>query len=981
MNFNLNLKICMLYACFFTTVMLSGQQSMNMTLLGTWDGNISYFSDIWGYTDEQDNEYAIAGSSTRVHFLDITNPGSPVEIFSYAGGANSSWRDFKTYKKYTYAVADAGSEGLLIFDMSGLPNSPPNLVNQITTTNRAHNIYIDVPNGLAYLAGSSAEPNGLIVYDLKTDPANPTVVFSNSLPGGYVHDIFVQDNIAYTSHGFNGFYMYDFSTPSAPQFIDSRSTGGYNHSTWITGDENYIIYAEEIPSGRPMGILDISDIPNNGIELVTTFKFPLLAPQATGTTAHNPFIIGDYAIVSYYQDGVQIFDISDVNNPSPAGWYDTSPNNTTYSGLSNNWGVYPFFPSGKIVASDTENGIFILSTSLNLPTTCNDGIQNGTELGVDCGGFCKPCAGALSANFTEVITNGCTGEVSFSDVSIGGATSWNWDFGDGNSSTMQNPVHSYTNSGVYTISLTVGNSAGTNTITKTNHLMIALPDPPTGTDADFCAPNAVTLSASANTGTINWYDDAGNYLASGPSFTTPSLNSTTTYYIETTTASSQNVGPQDGSIGGGGFHGASAQYLEFTVLQDVTLVSAWVNADFGGNRTVELRDGNGNLINSLTINIPGGTSRIMLNLNLTPGDYQLGGDNMNLFRNNSGPSYPYSIANLIDITGSTAGPDFYYYFYDWEIQAPSCTSAQVPVVATATPAPVSAFTSTLQGSTVSLENNSLNSTSWLWTFGDGNTSTQQAPTHTYVLPGTYTITLTATNDCGSVQFSKTISVPQLQVNLKAFLEGSFNSSTEMMDTKLQQLSLFPVSGQPYSSSPWNYAGTEGVGWQPSDYPVDAVDWVLVSLRSAEDASTTVGTGAGLLLEDGSVSVQIDQLSGSILTAYYIVLEHRNHLPVMSPMLVPVNNNEMTYDFTTADSYVVAGFGQKNIGNNWLLFAGNEEQQSLGHEITGSDIIQWQVLNGSFSIYNESDFNLNGDINGDDKILWSKNNGVFSSVPK
>lgn len=983
MNLTSSLKICMLLVCTFSV--LSAQQSMNMTLLGTWDDNTIgnnglLYNDVWGYTDEQENEYAIVGSPTKIHFLDITDPTTPVEIYSYAPGANSIWRDFKTYKKYAYCVADFGIEGLLIFDLSALPASPPTLINTITDFSKAHNIYIDVPNGLAYVAGSSFAGNGLMVYDLKVDPVNPPLVFSNSLAGGYVHDVYVRDNIAYASHGFDGFYMYDFSTPSAPQFIDSRFTGGYNHSSWVTEDGNHVVYAEEVPQGRPLGMLDISDIPNNGIELVTTFKFPLLAPQATGVTPHNPFIIGDYCIVSYYEDGVQIFDISDVNNPTPAAWYDTEPNNTNYSGTRNNWGVYPFFPSGNIVATDTKNGVFILSTNLNLPTTCNDGIKNGTELDIDCGGFCKPCPGAPMAGFEEDDSNSCSGEISFTDLSSASASSWFWDFGDGNTSTQQNPVHNYASSGTYTVSLVASNSNGADTITKTNYLTITRPDPPAVTGADFCAPDAVTLSASTASGVINWFDDSGTYLTSGTSFTTPTLNSTTNYYVETEETTVQYVGPVDSGIGGGEYHSTSAKYMLFTVLQELRLASVWVNSNQAGNRTIELLDGTGVPIDSIVVNIPDGTSRVTLNLDLMPGDYRIGGDNMNLFRNNSGVSYPYIIPDFVEIIISTKGFGHYYYFYDWEIQS-TCYSAQVPVTATEIPLPVSDFTSTVQGNTIILENNALYATSWLWSFGDGSTSTQPNATHTYTNPGTYTVTLTSTNDCGSRQHSQSISVPQIQVNLKAFLEGAFDTSTGLMKTELQQRSLLPISGQPYTFAPWNYFGTEGVGWGPSDYPVDAVDWVLVSLRSGEDASTTIGRAAGMLMDDGSISVGIKPPTGTILTEYYIVLEHRNHLPVMSPMLVTVTNNSVTYDFTTANSYITTGFGQKNIGSDWLLYAGNADQGSLGHEITGADIIQWQLFNGTFNVYKESDFSLNGDINADDKILWFSNNGIYSSVPK
>ncbi len=586
------------------------------------------------------------------------------------------------------------------------------------------------------------------------------------------------------------------------------------------------------------------------------------------------------------------------------------------------------------------------------------------------------------SSFSADKTTSCGEVINFTDLSTGSATGWMWDFGDGNTSTQQNPSHTYSAAGTYTVSLTVSNNVGTNSSSKANYITVVLP---TATGAGFCAPGTATLTASLTGGDLNWYDAAGTFLATGTSYTTPMLTSTTTYYVEGVTGSTQNVGPLNGaSVGSGGFHNASAQYLLFTVLEAFTLKSAWVSSNQAGNRTIELRNGNGGLISSQTINIPNGDSRVTLNLNLTPGSYQIGGNNMNLFRNNSNPSYPYSISNLVEITGSTAGPDYYYYLYDWEVSS-GCTSPQIPVVATRTgQAPTSAFTRTISGNTVTFANTSTNATSWLWNFGDGNTSTMQNPTHTYANSGSYTVTLQSTNTCGMESSSQTIvlSVPLIKVNLTAILEGAYNSGSTM-NTNLRQLDLFPSTGQPYTVAPWNYSGTEGAGWQPSDYPTNTVDWVLVSLRSGEDANTTVGQAAGLLLADGSISVDIQLSSTNVLPSYFVVLEHRNHLPVMSPTVLPVSNNEINYNFSAADSYTTGlGFGQINVGSIWMLYSGNGYQLNpIGHEIIGEDIIQWNQDNGLFDTYNQSDFNLNGDVNASDKILWSYNNGIFSAVPR
>ncbi len=365
--------------------------SENMNFLSNWDPGITC-NDIWGYVDDCGNEYAILGSATKVHFLDVTDPTNPILKNEFTPGASTIWRDMKTFGHYAYAVADQGAEGLLIFDMSALPNGNIEWVYQQTNIfSRAHNIYIDAPNARLYVTGSNTTNSGLIIYDLSQDPANPTVIGNHGLPGQYVHDVFVKDNVAYCSHGYNGLYIYDYTNANSPVLLSSLNTGGYNHSSWITEDETHIFYAEEVPLGRLLGLIDITD--PTDIFITSTFTFPLEAPTATNVTYHNPYIVDNYAVISGYQDGVVVVDISNRNNPTKAAHYDTHPNNTSYSGYSGCWGVYPFLPSGNIIASDVQLGLFVVETTGITPTTteCFDGVQGPFETGVDCGGFCKRC--------------------------------------------------------------------------------------------------------------------------------------------------------------------------------------------------------------------------------------------------------------------------------------------------------------------------------------------------------------------------------------------------------------------------------------------------------------------------------------------------------------------------------------------------------------------------------------------------------------
>jgi choice-of-anchor B domain-containing protein len=368
---------------------LQAQPSMNMTLLDTWEDDTRpspsgvQFNEVWGYVDCEGNEFAIIGSSTHVHFIDLADPSNLMEIDSFPGGETTIWRDIKTYKDRAYAVSDDTSEGLMIFDLSDLPNSISKTYHSTEFFGEAHNIFIDEKNGRLYSVGTDTQSGGVIVLDLTEDPDNPTLLASVNLPAnpssgqGYAHDIYVRDNIAYGSHGYLGFFIWDMTDPTTPILLASKNTGAYNHSSWVSEDGNFAIYAEEVPIGRPLGVMNLENLDNEFIEIDTTFKFPL-NPNDDNNRPHNPFIRGDYLFCSYYHDGIQVFDVSDPLNPFTAAYYDTNPTDTAYSGFEGNWGTYPFLPSGLILASDILTGLYVLEldSSISLlnidpPTTPN----------------------------------------------------------------------------------------------------------------------------------------------------------------------------------------------------------------------------------------------------------------------------------------------------------------------------------------------------------------------------------------------------------------------------------------------------------------------------------------------------------------------------------------------------------------------------------------------------------------------------------
>jgi hypothetical protein len=229
----------------------------------------------------------------------------------------------------------------------------------------------------------------------------------------------------------------------------------------------------------------------------------------------------------------------------------------------------------------------------------------------------------------------------------------------------------------------------------------------------------------------------------GPTFTTPSLIATTTYFVEESlTTSSINYAPpvDPAAIGGGGYHGSNfTGGVNFTAYKAFEIVSVWVDADGSGNRTIYLYDGfvpdgnatiNNTILDQVTVNVPDGQSRVQFNIQVPgAGDYCLGGNEIDMYRNNTATVYPYSVPGILDKVSSTYLSDYYYYFYDWELSINTeCISTRESVVAKVINAN---FSSVINGETVSFTDNSTGATNWSWDFGDGNTSTIQNPTHTY----------------------------------------------------------------------------------------------------------------------------------------------------------------------------------------------------------------------------------------------------------
>lgn len=335
---------------------------LNMSLVGHLDYQAlhnSNLNDCWGYVDETGIEYALVGTTKGTSVVSLADPANPVEVF-WEPGTQSIWRDLQVYGDYAYITTEA-DDGLLIIDMSPLPAS-----SVLPTTyyfgpsgngwTSAHDIFIDTTGGWAYICGANRGNGGLIILDIHTDPLHPVEV--GIFDPWYCHDAFAQGNRLYGAHIGEGFLSVSDNTDHAnPVLINTQITpNSFTHNVWVTSDDHYAVTTDEIAGAY----LTLYDVSNPG-DIRETDR--IRSSPGESIIPHNAFIVRDSLIISsYYTDGITIHDMTRPHNLVQIGGFDTNPLATaTFNG---SWGTYPFLPSGLILASDIEQGLFVLHADL-----------------------------------------------------------------------------------------------------------------------------------------------------------------------------------------------------------------------------------------------------------------------------------------------------------------------------------------------------------------------------------------------------------------------------------------------------------------------------------------------------------------------------------------------------------------------------------------------------------------------------------------
>jgi len=397
------------------------------------------------------------------------------------------------------------------------------------------------------------------------------------------------------------------------------------------------------------------------------------------------------------------------------------------------------------------------------------------------------------ANFTGTPQAGCSPLiVVFQDQSTGSPTAWNWNFGNGNTSSLQNPTATYFTPGTYTISLTATNANGSNTLTRTQYISVY--EPPTvnfsAVPLSGCYPLRIQFSdlstAGAGNTNVTWLWDFGNGITSTLQNPTTTYNSSGSFTVTlrvtndkgcVKTISRPNYITATNGVDAD-FRNTIASVcnppasITFTnnSTGPATLSYLW---DFGDGNTstnanpVHIYITSGSFIATLIATSTAGcvdtfrSNPIIIGGIITSfnSPAAICVNQAATFTNTSSPAPLSSIwtfgdggtANTINATHSYSSPGVYtvrlYNTYS------NCVDSTTQTI-TVNPEPVADFSAPITSRcepplTVNFQDISTGGAiSWQWNFGDGGTSTLQNPAHTYTAYGTFTVTLISTNVFG-----------------------------------------------------------------------------------------------------------------------------------------------------------------------------------------------------------------------------------------
>jgi choice-of-anchor B domain-containing protein len=344
--------------------LLSWLTSADMT------GEVQQANDIWGYVSPSGREYAIIGIFNGTAFVEVTDPERP-HVVKLVPGPGSAWRDIAVYREYAYIVNETGG-GVQIVDLRKIDRGKVRKRGTVTSEGllTAHNISINAASGYAYLSGSNLAGGGLVALDL-SDPVAP-VLKPEAWAEHYVHDALVVTfdrgpragrEIAFAFAAESGVQIVDVTDKADMHTVANVRYPGlaYCHSGWIDRKGSFLLVNDE---------LDEIHEADHDPEEATSRTYILnvrnlerarhVKTVTNGVTSidHNTMTRGKRLYAANYQSGFRVFNARRPTRLREIAFFDTYPeaDDVQFAGA---WGVFSDFPSGIVVVSDINRGLFV----------------------------------------------------------------------------------------------------------------------------------------------------------------------------------------------------------------------------------------------------------------------------------------------------------------------------------------------------------------------------------------------------------------------------------------------------------------------------------------------------------------------------------------------------------------------------------------------------------------------------------------------
>ena len=345
----------------------SGVRLLSWLTTRDLNGSPTAGSDIWGYVSPSGREYAIVGLQRGTAFVDITRPNRP-DVLQVIKGGSSAWRDMAVYDEFAYSVNERG-DGLQVIDLRDIDAGNVKLRQNLQQSGleTSHNVFVNEQSGYLYLLGSNLSRGGLVAVDL-ADPLNPVIEPIN-WNVTYVHDVQVVTlkkgknagrEIAFAFTGPMGLHIIDVTDKANPKTISNLryKNATYGHSGALAPSYKFLYINDELDERSNATVKQLTTYV---VKVKNLAKPRLLRAVVQDTEAidHNSMVAGTNLYMSAYTAGLRVMSIKNRKRPRVTGFFDTYPadDSATFTGA---WGVFAGFPSGNVIVSDVERGLFVL---------------------------------------------------------------------------------------------------------------------------------------------------------------------------------------------------------------------------------------------------------------------------------------------------------------------------------------------------------------------------------------------------------------------------------------------------------------------------------------------------------------------------------------------------------------------------------------------------------------------------------------------